>query len=261
MKSGPVNIDLTGKNALVTGGTRGIGRAISLTLAASGASVGAVYRSDAGSAERTLGELNALPSPGRAGHFVLQADIADESQATAAVQDALRRFRNELDILVLDAAAGAGGPLAEMQTAEWKRPFDVNVHGAFYVVRAAASSLRSGASVVFISSGAGHDPLEGLSAYGASKAAVNQMAMVLAQELGPRGTRVNVVSPGHTDTSGPDPNRNPQAYSERQRATVEGTALRRLGTAQDVANVVLFFASDLAGFVTGQWLRVNGGRL
>jgi 3-oxoacyl-[acyl-carrier protein] reductase len=252
-----VNIDLTGKNALITGGTRGIGRAISLTLARAGTRIGAIYRSDRGTAERTLADLQAIGQ----GHFALQADIAVETEAMAAVRDAGSKFKGAIDFLILDAAAGAGGPLIGMTTQDWKRPFDVNVHGAFYVVREAAPMMRHGGSIVFLSSGAGHDPLEGLSAYGASKAAVNQLAVVLAQELGPSGIRVNIVSPGHTDRGDANPNERPENYSSGQKQIVESTALRRLGTAQDVANTVLFFVSDLSGFVTGQWLRVNGGRV
>lgn len=254
-----MQIDLTGKNALITGGTRGIGRAISLTLAQSGARIAALYRSNAESAAKTLADLQALPNSAQ--HFVLQADISDETTAKEAVRQAEERFGGALDFLILDAAAGAGGPLAGMKTEDWKRPFEVNVHGAFYMTRAAGPLLRPGGSIIFLSSGAGHDPIEGLSAYGASKAAVNHLAMVLAQEMGPLGIRVNVVSPGHTDTSGSDPNTHPENYTPGQQNIVETTALRRIGTAQDVANVVLFFVSDLSGFVTGQWIRVNGGRI
>lgn len=249
-----MEIDLTGRNILITGGTRGIGRRISLTLAQAGARVGAIYRGEAAAAERTLSDLRALPPEDP---FILQADIADEAQAIQAVRQALTNFQGALDGLVLDAAAGAGGPMIEMKTEDWKRTFDVNVHGAFYVVRAAAPAMRPNSSLVLISSGAGHDYLEGLSSYGASKAAVNHLAGILAQELGPKGVRVNVVSPGHTDKSDTDPN----AYSAHQKQIAETTALRRIGTAQDVANVVLFFSSDLSSFVTGQWLRVNGGRV
>jgi len=252
-----MDIDLSNKNVLITGGTRGIGRAISKTLARAGARIGAIYRSDTATAERTLSDLRELG----AGHFILQADIADEAAAGAAVRSAAARFDGHIDILILDAAAGAGGRLAEMKTEDWMRPFDVNVHGAFYVVRAAAPHMTRNGSIIFLSSGAGHDPLEGLSAYGASKAAVNHLSTVLAQEIGPLGIRVNVVSPGHTDRSDDDINERPDDLTEAQRKVAETTALRRLGTAQDVANVVLFFASDLSGFVTGQWLRVNGGRV
>lgn len=253
-----MDIDLTGKHVLITGGTRGIGRAISLTLARAGARIGAIYRSDTEAAERTLIELEAISD---IEHFAVKTDIADERQASDAVAEVGALLGGAIDILVLDAAAGAHGPLAEMTTDDWRRPFEVNVYGAFYVVRAAAPLLRRGASIVLLSSGAGHDPIEGLSAYGASKAAVNQMGAVLAQELGPQGVRVNVVSPGHTDRSGADPNANPDAYTPAQRAIVDSTALRRIGTVQDVANVILFFASDLSSFVTGQWIRVNGGRV
>lgn len=252
-----MNIDLKGKHALITGGTRGIGRAISRTLADAGVCVGAIYRSDQAAADRTISDLASVGD----GHFALQADIAVESEATEAVRETGRRFGGAIDFLILDAAAGAGGPMIGMNTEDWMRPFEVNVHGAFYVVREAAPLLRSGGSIVFLSSGAGHDPLEGLSAYGASKAAVNHLSSVLAQELGPRGIRVNVVSPGHTDRGDADPNASPEQYTTGQKQIVESTALRRVGGAQDVANVVLFFVSDLSGFVTGQWIRVNGGRI
>ena len=87
------------------------------------------------------------------------------------------------------------------------------------------------------------------------------MAGVLALELGPKGIRVNVVSPGHTEKDNLNVNDDPSQYTENQKRLVAGTSLRRIGTAQDVANVVLFYVSDLAGFVTGQWTRVNGGRV
>ncbi len=254
-----MQIDLTGKNVLITGGARGIGRIISLTLAQCGARIGAIYRSDSATAEQTLAELRALPNP--ADHFAIQADISDEKVVESAIQAAQERFGGAIDSLILDAAQGAYGELVATSTEDWMRAFDTNVHGAFFVVRASAPYLQHGGSVVFLSSGAGHDPMEGLSAYGASKAAVNHLSGVLAQELGPKGVRVNVVSPGHTDKSGNDPNSAPENYSEKQRDIVSTTALRRLGIAQDVANVVLFFVSDLSGFVTGQWVRVNGGRL
>lgn len=248
------SIDLRGKNALVTGGTRGIGQTISLRLAQAGACVGMLYRSNAASAEETLARLTEVHP---ADHFALQADIADETQAIEATREALARFDNALDILVLNAASGSSGPIAAATTSDWKRPFEVNVHGHIYVARTVYPAMRPGGSVVFISSGAGHDPIAGLGAYGTSKAAVNHLATVMAQEWGPKGVRVNVVSPGHTAMK-------PVDYanlSDKQQETVAGTALRRLGTPDDVANAVLLFASDLSGFVTGQFLRVNGGRV
>ncbi len=253
-----IPIDLTNKRTIITGGTRGIGRSISLTLAKAGSAIGAIYRSDEAVAAKTIEELKGC---GEAAYFAIQADIAVEEQAVAAARESLERFDGSFDYLILDAAAGAGGPLVDMTTADWKRPFEVNVLGAFYMVRACAPHIRPGGGIVFLSSGAGHDPMENLSSYGASKAAINHLSTVLAQELGPKGIRVNVVSPGHTYTGAGDPNSEPDKMKKDERHTVANTALRRLGLAQDVANVVLFFVSDLSGFVTGQWVRVNGGRV
>ena len=251
-------IDLNGKNALITGGTRGIGRAISITLADAGACVAAIYRSDTETAEKTQAALGAPPDCPE--HFLLKADIADETQVADAVRQAVERFGGALDILVLDAAQSSSGPLIDSTTEDWRKNFAVNTDGAFFMVRAAAPYIRPGGSIIFISSGAGHDALEGLAAYGASKAALNHLAGVLALELGPKGIRVNVVSPGHTEKDNMNINSDPSRYTEGQKRLAESTSLRRIGTAQDVANVVLFYVSDLAGFVTGHWTRVNGGR-
>jgi len=249
-----ITIDLSGKNALVTGGTRGIGRTISLRLAEAGARIGMIYRDDKTAAEETLSLLNEI-SP--LSHFARHADIGDEEAATQATAFVLEQFDGTLDILVLNAASGTNGPVAEVSTDDWKRPFEVNVHGHVYVSRTVYPAMRPGGSVVFISSGAGHDPIAGLGAYGVSKAAVNHLAAVMAQEWGPRGIRVNVVSPGHTAMKPVDYDN----LSEKQKNIVSTTALRRLGTPNDVANAVLMLASELSGFVTGQAIRVNGGRV
>ncbi len=254
-----ISINLSGKCGLVTGGTRGIGRRISLTLASAGAQVAAFYRGDNNQAEATLREIGSANTHGQ--HQVYQADITNRDVVNDTVVRVGERFGG-LDFLVLNAASGAGGSMVDMDADGWMKPFEVNVHGAFNVVKAAAPYLNDGASIVFISSGAGHDPMSGLSSYGASKAAVNHMAAVLAQELGPqKHIRVNVVSPGHTYKGDDDPNFNPEVWSQSQREIASTTALRRLGTSVDVANTVLFFCSDLSSFVTGQFLRVNGGRL
>ncbi|HEV2473017.1 MAG TPA: SDR family oxidoreductase [Chthonomonadales bacterium] len=252
-------IDLSGKGAIVTGGTRGIGLAISCALAGAGVKVIAIYRSDSAAAEAGLARIRGV-NP-RLDHACVQADISVEAEAQRALELAIDRLSAPPDILALNAAAGAHGPLTGMATAEWRRPFEVNVDAAFYLIRSSAPLMKPGGSIVFISSGAGHDPIEGLSAYGASKAAVNQIAAVLAQELGPNGIRVNVVSPGHTYKGDDNPNARPELLSDAQKEIVRTTALRRIGTAEDVAKCVLFFASDLSSFVTGQWLRVNGGRV
>jgi 3-oxoacyl-[acyl-carrier protein] reductase len=250
-----IEIDLTGKNAIVTGGTRGIGRSISLRLAQAGARVGMLFRGDESAAQEAVAQLDAVSG---IGHFALQGDLSDRNQASDAANKAVARFDGLLDIVVLNAGIGTrGAPFSELTFEEWQQPFDVNVNGHVAVLQTVSPALRPSASVIFISSGAGHDPLENLSAYGASKAAVNHLATVLAQEWGPRGIRVNIISPGSTAKSAVDY----ENLTEGQKQTISATALRRLGTADDIADVALFYASDLSSFVTGQWLRVNGGRV
>ncbi len=158
---------------------------------------------------------------------------------------------------MLNAGLGSGGALSDVASTNGASRSSTFLFGHVALLQAVGGAMQPGGSVIAISSGAAHDPLEGLSAYGAAKAALNQMAMVLAQEWGPRGVRVNVVSPGGTAIDPPDYDH----LTQRQRDAIAATALRRLGTAADVADAVLFFASDLSSFVTGQWLRVNGGRV
>ena len=213
-----------------------------------------LYRSDAIAADATMHMLNDVSNKD---HLLLQADLADEAQVKLAAEKALAGFNGKLDVVVLNAGLGSGGALADVTLKQWREPFNQFLFGHVALLQTVSGAVQPGGSVIAISSGAAHDPLEGLSAYGAGKAALNQMAMVLAQEWGPRGIRVNVVSPGGTSIEPPDYNN----LSQRQRDSVEATALRRLGTASDVADVVLFFASDFSSFVTGQWLRVNGGRV
>ena len=249
-----ITIDLSGKNALVTGGTRGIGLAISKRLAQAGSRVVMLYQSDHGAAQIAVDALNAISGKE---HASVCADLSDGQLAADGAAQAVSLL-GSLDIVVLNAGIGTKyAPFSTLTPEEWQRPFDVNVKGHVRLLQAAYPAMRSGASVVFISSGAGHDPLENLSAYGASKAAINQLATVLAQEWGPSGIRVNIVSPGSTTKTEIDYDH----LSDGQRATIAATALRRLGTVEDIADVVLFYASDLSSFVTGQWLRVNGGRV
>ncbi len=250
------NLDLSGKTAIVTGGTRGIGRSISLRLAQAGARVVMLYRSDKEAADAALRLLSELPG-NDSKHVALQSDLADEAQVRSVAASALALLDGKLDIVVLNAGLGSGGALSDVGLDEWRKPFDTFLFGNVALLQTLGGAMQPGGTVIAISSGAAHDPLEGLSAYGSAKAALNQMAMVLAQEWGPRGVRVNVVSPGGTAIDPPDYTH----LTDRQRDAIAATALRRLGTADDVADAILFFASDLSSFVTGQWLRVNGGRV
>lgn len=248
----PISIDLSGKAALVTGGTRGIGRSIARRLAEAGADLALFYRSDEAAAEAARREI--AEATGRR-VAIYRADVADEAEVEAGVERALHDFGGAFSLVVHNAGGGdGGGRMPEVRPDQWRGVLGVNLDAAFFLTRALLrreGALPPGASVVFIASGAGHDPIEGLAAYGAAKAGLIHFGAVLAQDVGPRGVRVNVVSPGSTDTG--------RASEEQKRAVAGRTALRRMGTSDDVAGAVLFFASDLSAFVTGQWLRVNGG--
>jgi 3-oxoacyl-[acyl-carrier protein] reductase len=249
-------IDLSGKAALITGGTRNIGREIAQSLAEAGADVALFYRTDDAAAIRAREEIRA--STGRRAE-VYRVDVGDEAADEAGVEQALQDFGGAFSILVHNAMGHqtTGGIMPDLSTDQWRSALAVNLDAAFFLTRALLrreGALPPGSSVVFISSGRGHGASAGHAPYGTAKAALNHFAAMLAQDVGPRGVRVNVVSPGFTERPGSG------ATEEERRAVLQGTALRRLGVPEDVAGVVLFFASDLSAFVTGQWLQVNGGR-
>jgi 3-oxoacyl-[acyl-carrier protein] reductase len=246
-------IDLSGKTALITGGTRNIGRAIAQSLAEAGADLALFYRSDDAAAALAREQIRA--SSGRRVE-VYRVDVSQEEAVEQGVEQALEEFGGTFSILVHNAGHGPVGMMPDIRTDQWRATLAVNLDAAFFLTRALLGregALPPGSSVVFISSGRGHAAAAGLSPYGTAKAALNHFAAMLAQDVGPRGVRVNVVSPGYIQT--PDSG----ATREERAALLQGTAVRRLGTPEDVAKAVLFFVSDLSGFVTGQWLRVNGG--
>jgi 3-oxoacyl-[acyl-carrier protein] reductase len=246
-------IDLSGKAALITGGTRNIGRVIAQYLAEAGADVALFYRINEEAASRAREEIRA--STGRRAE-VYRADVGDEATVEAGVKKALEDFGGALPIVVHNAMGHRNtvGTMPDLRTDQWRDALAVNLDAAFFLTRALLrreGALPPGSSVVFIASGRGHGAAAGHAAYGTAKAGLIHFGAILAQDVGPRGVRVNVVSPGFTDREG--------APEEDKPETIARTALRRLGTPADVAGAVLFFASDLSAFVTGQWLQVNGG--
>lgn len=247
-----VSIDLSGQAALITGGTRGIGRAIAQKLAEAGADVALFYRSNDAAAQRTRDEI--AVSTGRRVE-IYRLDVTNAAQVEAGIERALADFGGSFPIVIHNAGGGdGGGRMPDVRPDQWRGVMGVNLDAAFFLTRTLLQregALPPGSRIVFIASGAGHDPIEGLAAYGAAKAGLIHFAAALAQDVGPRGIRVNVVSPGFTDTG--------RASEERKRSVAERTALRRVGTGDDVAGAVLFFASDLSAFITGQWVRINGG--
>jgi 3-oxoacyl-[acyl-carrier protein] reductase len=245
-------LDLSPRVALVTGGSRGIGRAVARILAEAGARVAINYHREAEAARSAVEEIQA--SGGEA--VALAADVADPGSARRLVSEAARTW-GRLDILVNNAGvlgddtAGAG----DFET--WDRNFAVNARGAFLVTDAAIPHLaKAGGSIVFFSSTAGQRGSPGRAAYAASKGALISYTKSLASELGPRGVRVNCIAPGWTLT---DQTRETLNDPTRRREIEASIPLRRIADPSDIAGPVLFLVSDLARHVNGEVLAVNGG--
>lgn len=235
-----------GRVAVVTGGSNGIGRAITEALAGEGARVVICDLADSGYF---------------AGHrdiVTVTGDVAEHGLADRVINEAAARW-GQVDLLVNDAAAYPDGTLLEMRPDAWDRVFRVNVTGAFMMMQAFARQARPAAAVVNISTGSARNPRPGGAAYSASKAAVETMSKVFAMELGPHGIRVNVVAPGYIDVrewSDAYPDRAPE---ELRAALVRSIPLGRAGDPRDIAEAVLFLGSDAAANITGTVLEVDGG--
>jgi 3-oxoacyl-[acyl-carrier protein] reductase len=248
-----VTLDFSGRTALVTGAAHGFGRAISIAFAARGA---AVWACDVLADE--LAETRGLCGKGCTTAVV---DVRDKKAVERFVAEA-----GDVHILVNNAGGvlgQVGRPLEAVTPAEWQAIYDVNVTGAFYFSQAVAPGMKAArfGRIINISSGAGLGvSLTGIQAYASAKAAQIGLTRQLAHELGPWGITVNNVAPGFV-RSNPTTEQQWESYgAERQRALVDGIALKRLGTPEDIAAGVLFFASDAAAWITGQVLSIDGGK-
>jgi 3-oxoacyl-[acyl-carrier protein] reductase len=233
---------LEGKTALVTGASRGIGRAVAAELAAAGASVVVGYRSGRDEAEALASELGAR---------AVQADVSSPGDAARLVQEA-----GDLDILVNNAGLTRDGLLARMPDDDWRTVIETNLSSVFYTCRAVCRPMmkkRSGA-IVNVSSIVGVHGNWGQTNYAASKAGIIGFTKSLARELGSRGVRANVVAPGYVKTQLTD-----VLPEEATEAMLKNTPLGRLGEPDDVAGAVRFLCSDEAAFITGEVLLVDGG--
>jgi 3-oxoacyl-[acyl-carrier protein] reductase len=250
-----MNIRFDDKVVAVSGAGHGIGRAICASFVRLGARVfGCDVRAEALAATATDGVETKV------------VDLRDRAAGAAWIHEIEQKMGTGIDVLVNNAGGVAGQvfqPVEDVTDEQWDQVFAINVNAAFVLSRAAAPGMKKKGSgrIVTISSGAGLQPsLTGIQAYCSTKHAVIGLTRQLAHELGEFGITVNSVAPGFI-RSNPSSEKQWESYGDAgQKALVERIALRHLGTAQDIANGVLFFASDLASFVSGQVLQVDGGR-
>jgi 3-oxoacyl-[acyl-carrier protein] reductase len=240
---------LHGKRALVTGGSRGIGAAISEALAENGANVAFTYQSSATRAEEVIGSIQRL---GRAG-FAIRADSADLKAVHHAVSASVEKLGG-LDILVNSAAVGMVGPLADVDLNEFQLMMDINVRAPVAFAKAAIPHLTAGGRIISIASAlADRVPFPGVTAYAMSKSALLSFTRGLSRELGPQGITVNLVMPGSTDT---EANPADGAGSTFQKSL---SSIGRYAEPREIAEAVVFLAGPGAGMVNGSTLTVDGG--
>jgi 3-oxoacyl-[acyl-carrier protein] reductase len=251
-----MEIRFDGKIVAVTGAGHGFGRAIARSFVGLGARV---FATDIAAA--TLAETAAT-----AGIETATVDLRDRAAGAAWIASVERAAGKAIDVLVNNAGGVAGQvmrAIEDVSDADWDVLFDITVNAAFTLCRAAAPAMKRQGSgrIINISSGAGlQASLTGIQAYCSGKHAVVGLTRQLAHELGPHGITVNSVAPGFMRTN-ENSEKQWQSYGAAgQHALVERIAMQRLGTAEDIANAVIFFASDLAGFINGQILQVDGGR-
>jgi 3-oxoacyl-[acyl-carrier protein] reductase len=240
-------ISLSGKKALVTGGTRGIGRGIVTALAGAGADVMTCYRTGGPHVDALAAELAATSGK----HHLVQADVSLDADIQRLLDECRDRL-GSLDVLVNNAGAISHVPFRELGADEWHRVLDTSLTASYRLSQGALGLFPGGGSIVNVGSRVATVGIPLRAHYTAAKAGLIGLTRSLAKELGPQGVRVNVVAPGVIATEA----ELPEAVLARYQGM---TALRRLGTPSEVANVVLFLASDLSSYMTGETVNVDGG--
>jgi len=244
-------IDLSGKSAVVTGGSRGIGRAIVTRLAEQGADVCFSFRRDQAAADEVAAAITAL---GR--HALpVQADVTDPAAAEALIKDATGEF-GKIDILVNNAGITRDDLIMRMSTEAWREVLETNLFGAFYTLKAVTRPMLKarGGRIINITSVSGQAGQTGQANYSAAKAGLIGLTKASARELASRGITVNAVAPGFVLTE-----LTKDLPPELQAQITDRTPLGRFGTPEDISAAVCFLASDEAAYVTGQVLAVDGG--
>jgi 3-oxoacyl-[acyl-carrier protein] reductase len=244
-------IDCTGKVALVTGASRGIGRAAALALAKAGANVIVHYGRNAAEADAVVAQVREVGGEAQA----IGADLASPDGPAALARQVRAAVGERLDILVANAGISKAATIEETTVADFDALFAVNVRAPFFLVQQLLPILHEGSSVIFTSSLAGHAAVGNLPAYGATKGAIDALVKHFAAMLGARGIRVNAIAPGVVATE-----MSSAAKTEAGREFTLGIqALKRIAQPEDIAGAVVFLASDAARWVTGDTLRVDGG--
>ncbi|OBZ34143.1 3-oxoacyl-[acyl-carrier-protein] reductase [Megasphaera sp. DISK 18] len=244
-------MQLTGKTAIVTGGSRGIGRAAALTLAEAGADVAVIYAGNTAAAEETV---CLIEEKGRKG-LAIQCDVADEAAVTAMVKD-VKKELGRIDILVNNAGITRDGLLMIMKEADWQAVLDTNLTGAFHCTKAVTRLMmkqRSG-SIINITSVVGETGNAGQANYAAAKAGLIGFTKSVAKELASRNIRCNAIAPGCIETD-----MTAVLGEDTVDAMIKTIPMGRVAQPEEVAKAVLFLASDDASYITGQTLNVDGG--
>jgi 3-oxoacyl-[acyl-carrier protein] reductase len=244
-----MDLELNGKRAVVTGGSRGIGRAIVLALAEQGVSVAAVYQRESDAVTSLSEELTRIEGDS----YLVQADVSSETDVARLAEEVRGRFGG-IDVLVNNAGVVSHKMIEELDLDEWRRIIDTNLTSLYLVTKAVVDAIPEGGSVINVGSAVAVRGMVGRTHYASSKAGAIGFTRALCKELGPRGIRVNLVAPGIIETD------QASGLTPEGRARYSAlAALARLGTADEVAGVALFLASDLSAFVSGMTINVDGG--
>jgi 3-oxoacyl-[acyl-carrier protein] reductase len=244
-----VNGSLAGKVAIVTGGTKGIGRACAHALAGRGAAVVLNYAKDESAARDSLESIVAA-----GGRAVLARARVERPDESATLFRVAQEHFGRPDILICNAGVSSLSPLSGLTEAEYQRVYDINVKGLLFLLKEASKALNDNGRIITLSSSVAVSPRAAMALYASSKAAVIAITEVAAAELGSRGTTVNCILPGLVDT--PMVKDLPIAF---KKAAAENSLFGRIGTPEDIAAVAAFLASDEAGWITGQSIVANGG--